>query len=118
MQPRPPAKGSFPLDHLAECKQFAVAYETCLEKHNKLTRRCRQEARQYLECRMQRGLMAQEGWDKLGLGDDKLEVGATAKGAGEPDRRQAEAGGFVAGARTARRRKERHAGATDGVTDG
>lgn len=48
--------------------------------------------------------MATEEWEKLGLGNDKLESGAKDKGAAE----RTEATGFVAGARSAKRRKERY----------
>lgn len=104
LAPKPPAKGSFPLDHLAECKQFAIAYETCLKEHNHTTSQCRKEAREYLQCRMERGLMAQERWDKLGL--DKEKVGGSIDKAKLEER--VEAGGFVAGARSAKRRKEKY----------
>lgn len=103
LAPKPPAKGSFPLDHLAECKQFALAYERCLDEHNKISSHCREEARLYLQCRMERGLMAREEWKKLGLDKDKMEAGV--KGSGEE---RAEAKGFVAGARSAKRRKDRY----------
>lgn len=101
--PKPPAKGSFPLDHLGECKDFAVAYEQCLERHKKVSSECRSEARLYLQCRMERGLMATEEWKKLGLDKEKMETGV--KG-GEQER--PEATGFVAGARSAKRRKDRY----------
>lgn len=104
LAPKPPAKGSFPLDHLAECREFARAYETCLEKHDKISSHCRKEARLYLQCRMERGLMVKEEWEKLGLGDDK--IGSEARGKDAEER--AEAKGFIAGARSAKRRKERY----------
>lgn len=108
LAPKPPAKGSFPLDHLAECKLFAVAYEQCLEQHGKISSHCRKEARLYLQCRMERGLMAKEEWEKLGLGNDKIDTGSSDKNGGKRVEATAEATGFIAGARSAKRRKERY----------
>lgn len=104
LAPKPPAKGSFPLDHLGECKQFAIAYEACLERYDRVTNHCRKQARQYLQCRMERGLMAQEGWKSLGLEKDGVEK----QGQAGQDETRAEAEGFVAGARSAKRRKDRY----------
>lgn len=110
--PKPPAKGSFPLDHLGECKLFAVAYERCLDENGRAAGRCREQARKYLKCRMDAGLMAQEEWKKLGLEHDRP-VGGQGDGAqggkdGNADEERAEQKGFVAGVRTAKRRKDRY----------
>ncbi|KAI0562475.1 cytochrome c oxidase assembly protein COX19 [Gracilaria domingensis] len=104
LAPKPPAKGSFPLDHFAECKPFAIAYKQCLDSNDRVTSKCRKEARAYLECRMERGLMAQECWEKLGLSQD--EFNSLDEGARQD--RKDEGEGFVAGSRLAKRRKERN----------
>eukprot|EP01065_Artemidia_motanka_P024199 TRINITY_DN28839_c0_g2_i1.p3 TRINITY_DN28839_c0_g2~~TRINITY_DN28839_c0_g2_i1.p3 ORF type:complete len:148 (+),score=24.68 TRINITY_DN28839_c0_g2_i1:43-444(+) len=59
-QIRPPDLGSFPLDHLSECRDRIEAYYVCLGEHNNLAPKCREEAREYLQCRMDRGLMTPE----------------------------------------------------------
>lgn len=112
LSPRPPAKGSFPLDHLSECREFSIAYQSCLDKHSKKTSACRKQARAYLQCRMERGLMATEEWDKLGLSKDSVEgVKSSTK---ETKGERAEEEGFVAGARTAKRKTDRFGGRRSG----
>ena len=105
LPPRPPAKGSFPLDHLGECQEFAKAYEECLRNHKRIAGYCRHEARKYLECRMEAGLMAKEEWRKLGLAEEQDRTEEDTSTGELPQR--AEKKGFVAGMRTAKRRKER-----------
>uniref|UniRef100_A0AC11C1Z8 Uncharacterized protein n=1 Tax=Ovis aries TaxID=9940 RepID=A0AC11C1Z8_SHEEP len=78
-QPRPPDKGSFPLDHFGECKSFKEKFMKCLRDNNFENALCRNESKEYLECRMERQarrcflgprqLMAQEPLEKLGFGD-------------------------------------------------
>ncbi|PXF48180.1 Cytochrome c oxidase assembly protein COX19 [Gracilariopsis chorda] len=106
LAPKPPAKGSFPLDHFAECKAFAIAYERCLDENNRVTSKCRKEARAYLECRMERGLMVQESWDKLGMSQDRFSDPQPGNAATHETRKD-EGEGFIAGSRIAKRRKER-----------
>ncbi|KAF2366843.1 Flavoprotein [Trinorchestia longiramus] len=59
-QPTPPDKGSFPLDHEGECKAFMVKYMECMHENKGSNSECRIAARDYLDCRMQKGLMAKE----------------------------------------------------------
>ncbi|KXJ28531.1 cytochrome c oxidase assembly protein COX19 [Exaiptasia diaphana] len=66
---KPPDKGSFPLDHDGECKAFMKKYMTCLRDHKGDNHSCREESKAYLECRMQRELMAVEDMNKLGFKD-------------------------------------------------
>ncbi|XP_075383748.1 cytochrome c oxidase assembly protein COX19 isoform X2 [Tenrec ecaudatus] len=54
-QPRPPDKGSFPLDHLGECKRFQEKFMKCLRDSHFESARCRSESKDYLECRMESG---------------------------------------------------------------
>ena len=60
----PPEKGSFPLDHLAECRLSIEKYFICMHENKNLAPKCREEAREYLKCRMDRDLMEEEGLDK------------------------------------------------------
>ena len=66
---KPPDKGSFPLDHDNECKDFTTKYMKCLKMSGSEAADCRQESKDYLECRMQHNLMKRESWDKLGYAD-------------------------------------------------
>lgn len=69
-QQRPPEKGSFPLDHEGECKSFMARYMGCLRNNKMQNTECRQESKEYLECRMSKNLMAKEDLQKLGYSDD------------------------------------------------
>jgi len=66
----PPEKGSFPLDHEAECKEFMIRYMGCLRENQSNNSVCRLQAKDYLQCRMDKNLMAKEDWTKLGYRDD------------------------------------------------
>lgn len=68
-KPTPPEKGSFPLDHEGECKQFYAKYMICLHDTKFEASKCRQESKDYLGCRMDKGLMTKESWEKLGFAD-------------------------------------------------
>ena len=41
----------------------------CLRTNKNENSLCRQESKDYLACRMEKGLMAKEDWTKLGLSD-------------------------------------------------
>ncbi|NXK64010.1 COX19 protein, partial [Sylvietta virens] len=89
--PRPPDKGAFPLDHFGECSAFKERFMECLRQSGYESSACRQSARAYLECRMDRRrlcalkcfllfssfllrqLMANEPLEKLGFKDLKNE---------------------------------------------
>lgn len=69
-KPSPPERGSFPLDHDAECKHFISSYLRCLKSQNTPGENhadCRILAKDYLNCRMEKGLMAKDEWKNLGL---------------------------------------------------
>ncbi|XP_040311622.1 cytochrome c oxidase assembly protein COX19 isoform X1 [Herpailurus yagouaroundi] len=57
-QPRPPDKGSFPLDHFGECKSFKEKFMKCLRDNRFENALCRSESKDYLECRMERQVPA------------------------------------------------------------
>ncbi|KEF57195.1 uncharacterized protein A1O9_07385 [Exophiala aquamarina CBS 119918] len=70
VKPSPPERGSFPLDHDAECKYIISSYLRCLRRQNppgRNTDECRLLAKEYLGCRMEKGLMAKDEWKNLGL---------------------------------------------------
>lgn len=73
INPSPPDKGSFPLDHENECKIPMIAYFKCLSSNNFLNEPCREASKEYLECRMEKGLMAREDWEVLGYKDLELQ---------------------------------------------
>ncbi|KAI8490699.1 hypothetical protein Bbelb_314920 [Branchiostoma belcheri] len=64
-------KGSFPLDHGGECKEFMRKYMRCLRDNLGENTKCRVESKDYLECRMKNNLMAKEDLKNLGYGDLK-----------------------------------------------
>lgn len=67
---RAPDKGSFPIDHFRECEEAAEAYRVCLAGAKNFPKKCRNEAQVYLECRMDRGLMARQSSEELGFTED------------------------------------------------
>jgi cytochrome c oxidase assembly protein subunit 19 len=69
----PPEKGSFPLDHDGECKTPYLKYMVCLSENRNSATICREQAKDYLGCRMEKGLMAKEQWDKLGFKEAEKE---------------------------------------------
>ncbi|KAF8575729.1 hypothetical protein K439DRAFT_1369105 [Ramaria rubella] len=64
-----PDRGSFPLDHEGECKSKMLVYMSCLQKNFNNSAECRVESKEYLECRMSRGLMQRDNWKNLGMAD-------------------------------------------------
>lgn len=98
-QPRPPEKGVFPLDHFGECKHVKEDYMKCLKEHAGDASACTDLARRYLECRMEKNLMAQQDLKELGfLSNQRLEKEheSSPSSAKESDRQRKERG-FVAG---------------------
>ncbi|OJA17195.1 hypothetical protein AZE42_00172 [Rhizopogon vesiculosus] len=63
----PPDRGSFPLDHDGECKDQMMQYMDCLRKNSSTSTPCRVMSKQYLDCRMTKGLMERDEWKNLGL---------------------------------------------------
>ncbi|KAG2176959.1 hypothetical protein INT43_007613 [Umbelopsis isabellina] len=66
---KPPALGSFPLDHDGECKDFMKEYIKCVRANKNNNGACRDLSRAYLQCRMERGLMTPDDMKNLGYQD-------------------------------------------------
>lgn len=62
-----PEKGAFPLDHFKECSDIINSYMTCLSKHELMPKRCQKLQVDYLNCRMENGLMKKEALEDLGF---------------------------------------------------
>jgi cytochrome c oxidase assembly protein subunit 19 len=69
-QPKPPIQGSFPLDHEGECKEKMLEYVLCMSKSKNDSSKCRNQAKEYLECRMSRNLMEKQPLDTFGYEDN------------------------------------------------
>ena len=69
MSVRPPERGIFPLDHDGECRPQMRGFLECLRKNNSEHNSCREQSKIYLQCRMDKELMAKEDLSKLGLGE-------------------------------------------------
>ena len=69
--PKPPEKGSFPIDHLQECTDMKKIYMKCLKENKHKIEPCRALARDYLFCRQNHDLMAKESIERLGFADLK-----------------------------------------------
>ncbi|KAL5202816.1 hypothetical protein ABZP36_013768 [Zizania latifolia] len=67
VRPVPPEKGVFPLDHLHECDLEKKDYLACLKSTRFQSEKCRQFSKKYLECRMERNLMAKQDMSELGF---------------------------------------------------
>ncbi|KAJ9049480.1 Cytochrome c oxidase assembly protein cox19 [Entomophthora muscae] len=77
-RPVPPEKGSFPLDHEGECQELMKVYLSCLQNNKSESLSCRHLSKEYLKCRMERGLMAPDEFKNLGFQDkEKLDNPAT-----------------------------------------
>ncbi|KAK0208436.1 hypothetical protein DFS33DRAFT_1303340 [Desarmillaria ectypa] len=72
-KPIPPQRGSFPLDHYGECKKKMVLYMQCLKSNGSKSTPCRDLTRDYLSCRMDKGLMDRDDWRNLGLPNAKTD---------------------------------------------
>ncbi len=67
----PPERGSFPLDFNGECKEFVQAYLQCLRNNKNDAIICKPLSKNYLKCRMDKGLMEKEEFIKLGFRDEQ-----------------------------------------------
>ncbi|TKX19957.1 cytochrome c oxidase assembly protein COX19 [Elsinoe australis] len=79
-KPSPPERGSFPLDHDAECQPIMKQYLRCLRSHRGINdNECRMLSKSYLQCRMERNLMAPDEMKNLGYTEEPKE-GSTGAG--------------------------------------
>lgn len=73
---KPPALGSFPLDHDGECQPLVAEYLNCLKQNKQAeSQPCRHLTKAYLECRMAHGLMEKESLDRLGFKESPQKPG-------------------------------------------
>lgn len=70
---RPPSNGSFPIDHDKECTPIIDKYLLCLKENGNKQGPCRNLARDYLKCRMEKGLLEQKDLSDFGYFDDSLQ---------------------------------------------
>ncbi|KAF9650751.1 hypothetical protein BDM02DRAFT_3111801 [Thelephora ganbajun] len=75
----PPDRGSFPLDHYGECKEYMIRYLGCLKTNGSASTPCRALGKDYLDCRMNRGLMERDDWKNLGMGNLDTSQSVSAK---------------------------------------
>ncbi|KAK4395219.1 Cytochrome c oxidase assembly protein COX19 [Sesamum angolense] len=76
-RPVPPEKGVFPLDHMHLCDLEKKEYINCLKTSGHKSEKCRQFSKKYLECRMEKNLMAKQDMSELGFRkDEEREVSA------------------------------------------
>lgn len=88
---KPPERGVFPLDHDGECKGQMNTFLDCLRKNNQDHFPCQAYSKAYLQCRMDRELMAKEDMKNLGFDKDGEYVRVQ-----RPDGEK-EAQGFISG---------------------
>ena len=69
-QPKPPVQGSFPLDHDNECKREMLEYMLCIASEKNENTKCRQQAKEYLNCRMSKNLMDKRDLSAFGYRND------------------------------------------------
>ncbi|XP_027906956.1 cytochrome c oxidase assembly protein COX19-like [Vigna unguiculata] len=74
LRPVPPEKGIFPLDHLHLCDIEKVEYLNCLKTEGHQSEKCRQFSKKYLQCRMERNLMAKQDLAELGFKESNVET--------------------------------------------
>ncbi|MQL84332.1 hypothetical protein Taro_016824, partial [Colocasia esculenta] len=70
LRPVPPEKGVFPLDHQHECDLEKKEYLACLKSSGHNSEKCREFSKKYLQCRMEKNLMARQDLSELGFGRD------------------------------------------------
>ncbi|XP_027125773.2 uncharacterized protein [Coffea arabica] len=67
VRPVPPEKGVFPLDHMHLCDQEKKEYISCLKSSGHKSEKCRHLSKMYLQCRMEKNLMAKQDMSELGF---------------------------------------------------
>ncbi|CBI36097.3 hypothetical protein AAG906_023773 [Vitis piasezkii] len=66
-RPVPPEKGIFPLDRMHECDLEKIEYISCLKSSGNNSEKCRHLSKKYLQCRMDKNLMAKQDLSELGF---------------------------------------------------
>ncbi|KAL2338044.1 hypothetical protein Fmac_012490 [Flemingia macrophylla] len=74
LRPVPPEKGIFPLDHMHLCDPEKREYLNCLKTASHQSERCSQFSKKYLQCRMEKNLMAKQDLAELGFKESKVET--------------------------------------------
>merc|ERR1712086_257924 len=97
----PPDFGSFPLDREGKCKEFMLGYLQCVSRNRHDGLPCEDVAKRYLECRMNKGLMAKTDLKGLGYFDHGDE-GAQSSIKIEDEGKKKETAGFTAGSSRAK----------------
>lgn len=87
----PPEKGVFPLDHDGECKSKMKTFLACLKTSKGDHFPCKSVSKDYLQCRMDVGLMVADDLNTLGYGDNPEYIRREANEGGK------EKDGFVSG---------------------
>ncbi|RDX65391.1 hypothetical protein CR513_55955 [Mucuna pruriens] len=72
LRPVPPEKGIFPLDHMHLCDLEKVEYLNCLKTGAHQSEKCRQFSKKYLQCRMDKNLMAKQDLAELGFKESNV----------------------------------------------
>ncbi|QHN75898.1 hypothetical protein HN51_053539 [Arachis hypogaea] len=67
LRPVPPEKGIFPLDHMHLCDLEKKEYLGCLKTAGHQSEKCRDFSKKYLQCRMEKNLMAKQDLAELGF---------------------------------------------------
>ena len=70
--PKPPEKGSFPLDHFAECTPLFRSYIQCLKQNESDNRACKEASKLYVVCRMEKGLMEVDELSRIGFDEQSM----------------------------------------------
>lgn len=70
-QPKPPIQGVFPLDHEGECKGEMLEYMLCMSREKQDSSKCRNQCKEYLNCRMNKNLMEKRDLKTFGFLDQE-----------------------------------------------
>lgn len=122
LAPKPPDKGSFPLDHFGGCKSEADAFMACMKANGHVHYKCKPLSSTYLECRMAkwvllcgelrafcrpppdpcsaehpRNLMAKEDLTTLGFSEEAMSWEPAVAQAPVPEAVMKQEKGFIAG---------------------
>ncbi|GAU24726.1 hypothetical protein TSUD_355550 [Trifolium subterraneum] len=74
LRPVPPEKGIFPLDHMHLCDLDKKEYLNCLKTAGNKSEICREFSKKYLQCRMEKNLMAKQDLAELGFKESNAET--------------------------------------------